>query len=225
MNENVNEKIRPNEIVDYLNGTFVNEIKRELLFASHEISNRTVRGAQPLLRIILTGALFCYIYYQKNKAELKEEQESEYFLKAASLCDDLFKENELTLEAATYLLFLIRRDVVNNKNSFFAPCMDIKENCEFGKIYGLLDEWSSSRERILVYYKNYHIYAFLLMASNCLKILREAEIKVNNQQVSFVFNKQEYALDKYLTFNNQDELFILSLKDDKYFDFKNLTTI
>lgn len=224
MNEQALETIKPDDVVEYLNSCFQNENMKSLLFASLNINRKNIRGAQPLLRMVYVGALFCYLYWKNNKNQIKVEDEN--YLKVCELCNSLFKENELNLESAIYLLFLIRNDTQNNKNSLFAKCMNVDDECEYGKIYGLLDEWNSSSERILVYYRYYHVLSFLMSITKNLRILTESKINIEQDKVSFEFDNKTYSCDKYLKYAQDAEYFCLLLKEEtKYFDLRNLVTM
>ena len=224
MNEQIVEAIRPDDVAEFLNNHFPDENMRSLLFASLSLSRRNLRGPQPLLRMVYMGALLCYIYWKNNKESFKDD--SENYFRIDELCNSLYKENTFNLESSIYLLFLIRNDVKENPNSLFISCLNKDEECEYGKIYGLLDEWSSSSERILVYYKNYHVLNFLISITNNLRILTEAKLNIEQGQVSFTFADKSYSFDKYLKYVEDAEYFCLLTKEEnEYFDLKNLTRV
>ena len=222
MNEQTLETIRPDDVVEYLSNCFQDENTRSLLFASLSVSRKNIRGAQPIFRMVYMGALLCYLYWKNNN----HDSQNDDYLEIKDLCNSLFSENALTLESAIYLLFLIRNDVKNNPNSLFVSCMDKDEECEYGKIYGLLDEWNSSSEKILVYYKSYHVLSFLMTITKSLRILREIKIHIDQDNVSFDFDGKTYSFGKYLKYVQDTEYFTILLKEEnEYFDLRNLVKI
>lgn len=218
--------IEPQVLADSLNASYTDKETRELLFGVSEISFRNIRGAQPLLRIVLVGALFSYLYWKNFKSEIKDNQKTADYFKVEELCNSLFIENDLNLESATYLLFLIKKDLMNHSDSFFKPIMDNEKECEFGKIYGLLDEWHSSKERILVYYTNYDVLYFLKSITSCLAILREADVTIEKDIVYFDYRGKHINGEIYIKYDELSQCFLILLnKNNEYYDLRNLTKI
>lgn len=220
------QSIEPRELAESLNASYIDKETRELLFGVSEITFRTIRGAQPLMRTVLAGALFCYLYWKNFKSDIKDNQKTEGYFKVEEMCNSLFKENDLTLESATYLLFLIKKDLMNYEDSFFKPIMDNVEECEFGKIYGLLDEWNASIERTLVYYTNYDILYFLKTITSCLAILREADVTTEGSEVYFDYRGKHINGEKYIKYDDFAQCFLILLNEKgEYYDLRNLTKI
>ncbi len=125
----------------YVNDRIPSPALKEFIFGSEQPSHKDI-DIGSINRVLTTEFLLIYLKWLKASRNELRRYTSKHFSRAQDVMMALYKGQKFDLDAIVYVLTEGQKDICENgDSSFFAPFMDVAEKCEFGKIYGLIDEW------------------------------------------------------------------------------------
>ncbi|MBE5950083.1 MAG: hypothetical protein E7260_00665 [Lachnospiraceae bacterium] len=130
------------EAAKYVNERISAPAIRELIFGMDEVSHRDIKGIGSINKVLNMEFLLIYLNWLRCTRNDFAGYRTKHFLNINEVLYSLYKTEKLGLDCVIYVLSEAQRDVKENgEKSFFAPYFNADVTCEFGKIYGMIDEW------------------------------------------------------------------------------------
>ena len=162
------------DLITFLNNAYSSSKTRELLFGSENIAYRHIKGAAPILRIVYIGALLIFLKWKKLPRRERIKYNSKNYLRVEELFLNLYGNEQFNIDSAIYILFEGQKDVIRQKEkSFFYGLIDENIYCEYGKIYGVLDEWIKTTNHVIKSYSEEYVQKLFIDLVNNLRVLRD----------------------------------------------------
>jgi len=211
------------DIISYINESYSCPETKELIFGNSKVASRHVRGPSPLFRIVLSGALLIYLKWRSLERKERIKYSSKHFSNVEELFLDLYKGTDFNTDSAIYILFEAQKDVEEQKEkSFFYDLLDVSEHCQFGKIYGVIDEWENNTDHVIKSYSEEYVSDLLVSAIKSVKILKDYKIDYQNG-LSFLKEKDEIKDER--AFIYKDYEFMILKKMESYTNMMNFVYI
>ncbi|MBQ7377699.1 MAG: hypothetical protein IJW71_05220 [Clostridia bacterium] len=126
----------------YINEAYASPAIRKFIFGLEEVSFRDIKGIGSINKVITVEFLLVYLTWLNTDRNTLRTYRSPHYERAAEVMSSLYRTQKFGLDVIIYVLAEGQKDIAEmGEQSFFYPLMDTTERCEFGKIYGLIDDW------------------------------------------------------------------------------------
>ena len=132
------------KVAAYINETYAFPSMKKFIFGLEDISFRDIKGIGSINKVLTVEFLLIYLTWFNTDRNKLRSYKSVHFEKAADIMKNLYRSQKFNLDVIIYVLSEGQNDIAEiGEKSFFYPLMDTSEQCEFGKIYSMIDDWKN----------------------------------------------------------------------------------
>ncbi|MBQ8147129.1 MAG: hypothetical protein IJ039_10120 [Clostridia bacterium] len=129
----------------YINEAYEYPSLKSFVFGLSEISFRDIKGIGAINKVLTVEFLLIYLNWINTPRSQLRHYSSIHFEKASEVMRNLYRTQKFNLDVVIYVLTEGQKDVIElGEASFFYPFIDATKKCDFGAIYGMIDDWMNN---------------------------------------------------------------------------------